>query len=277
MVSRKANLSRDDFSSSVCNSVRNLINDKDFTDVTLVSENDQQIKAHKVILSSNSKFFKTVLTMNNHQHPLIYLKGVQHKQLKQMMEFIYIGEVQICEPEVDSFVELGKDLGVEGLVEEELEEYLGDVDPEQLIPKVELDSSIDEKDDMAYAFTIDDVVDVVDVVDGDTESPPKKKLKRVKIKSEDEADGKDKHYRCTQCDFSTEHNVSLKKHRLSKHDAVRFQCERCEKSYTDSSALLRHKKAVHDGFVYKCETCEKQFSDGGALTRHKKNIHSSIN
>eukprot|EP00091_Calanus_sinicus_P018887 TRINITY_DN4471_c1_g1_i1.p1 TRINITY_DN4471_c1_g1~~TRINITY_DN4471_c1_g1_i1.p1 ORF type:complete len:165 (+),score=17.26 TRINITY_DN4471_c1_g1_i1:94-588(+) len=103
-------------------------------------------------------------------------------------------------------------------------------------------------------------------------APPKKTIKQEKSESDQNSEKKDKRYSCPQpqCDFASEHHVSLKKHRLSKHEAVRFQCERCEKSYSDSSALLRHKKSVHDGVVYKCETCEKTFSEGCALTRHKK-------
>jgi len=290
MVSKRVNLCRDDFSSSVSNSVRNLIKDQNFTDVTLVSEHNEQIKAHKVILSSSSKFFEKILTMNPHQHPLIYLKGVKQELLQQIIEFIYIGEVKLCESEVDSFVKLGKELEVEGLADDQrLEEVQGDdlATEEPIVPKLEVDSFLEERldEDMDSEFTFEELATAEAVLETTFEelataeavletsekvaAPPKKKFKQEK--------GEDNRYSCPQCDFSSEHHVSLKKHRLSKHEAVRYQCERCEKSYTDSSALLRHKKSVHDGAVYKCETCDKNFSEGGALTRHKKNIHSSIN
>ena len=43
--------------------------------VTLVSADSKQIKAHKVILSSRSKFFNQILLENPHQHPLRMIFG----------------------------------------------------------------------------------------------------------------------------------------------------------------------------------------------------------
>jgi len=114
-------LAKDDFSSCVSRSVQNLFKDNEFTDVTLVCELNQQIKAHKVILSSSSTFFRGILTVNRHHHPLIYLKGVKHKKLKQIIEFVYLGEINIEKSEVNAFVELGKDLKIDGLFEEDAE------------------------------------------------------------------------------------------------------------------------------------------------------------
>ena len=56
--------------------------DKDFFDVTLAC-GDEQIQAHKVILSASSPFFKSILCRNRHQHLLLYLNfmpasGVQN-------------------------------------------------------------------------------------------------------------------------------------------------------------------------------------------------------
>ena len=45
----------------------------DFTDVTLVSDDQKQIQAHKVILSYCSSVFKTMIKDNPHPMPLIYM------------------------------------------------------------------------------------------------------------------------------------------------------------------------------------------------------------
>ena len=52
MSAEHFNLTWDQFETSVGSSFRELLNDKDFTDVTLVTEDDEQIKAHKVVLST---------------------------------------------------------------------------------------------------------------------------------------------------------------------------------------------------------------------------------
>ena len=118
MVSRKVNLSKENFSASVSKSVKNLIEDQEFTDVTLVCEDNQQIKAHKVILSASSYFFRRVLTVNRHQHPLIFLKGIYRERLQQVIEFIYIGQTNVEEFDVNSFLKLGKELKIAGLDDE---------------------------------------------------------------------------------------------------------------------------------------------------------------
>jgi len=114
----RVSLSREDFPRSVSKSWQKLLKDEKFVDCTLVCENSKQVKVHKVILSSSSKFFCDILTENPHPHPLIYLKGVNQDKLLKIIEFIYTGKTLIREQEVHDFVGLGKDLQVEGLIDE---------------------------------------------------------------------------------------------------------------------------------------------------------------
>ena len=44
--------------------------EEEFFDVTLVSEDQRQIMAHKVVLSSSSEYFKNILRTNKHSHPI---------------------------------------------------------------------------------------------------------------------------------------------------------------------------------------------------------------
>ena len=52
-----------------------------FCDVTLACQ-DQQFKAHKVVLAASSPFFEKVLQDPKHPNPLIYLKGVEVKHME---------------------------------------------------------------------------------------------------------------------------------------------------------------------------------------------------
>ena len=54
-----------------CSPHHDLRYNPDFYDVTLVDE-DQQIKAHKIIFAANSSFVRTVYIKNAHPHPTIY-------------------------------------------------------------------------------------------------------------------------------------------------------------------------------------------------------------
>ena len=86
----KLNVSSNDFESNSSDTFRQLWNGKDFTDVTLATVDNQQIRAHKVILSSCSPFFKNILLRNPHQDPLFYLKDIRHKELEMILQFIYL-------------------------------------------------------------------------------------------------------------------------------------------------------------------------------------------
>ena len=76
-MSEKFCLKWNDFESNASKSLRNLRKEKDFFDVTLVSDDQKQISAHKVVLSSCSEYFKYILKQNKqHSHPLLCLEGI---------------------------------------------------------------------------------------------------------------------------------------------------------------------------------------------------------
>ena len=49
----------------------------DFTDVTLACEDGHQVEALKVILAASSPLFHSMLRINKHAHPLIYMRGLK--------------------------------------------------------------------------------------------------------------------------------------------------------------------------------------------------------
>ena len=58
-------LQRIDFKENVCSAFGDLRQDKEFTDVTLVCEDGQQVEAHKVVLVASSPFFQNILKRNS--------------------------------------------------------------------------------------------------------------------------------------------------------------------------------------------------------------------
>ena len=97
-----------------------------FVDVTLVFD-DEQMLAHKVILSSASSFFLQVLEKNvSHPHPMLYMKGVDKKLFSFLLDFIYLGEVSVPEDQFDSFIAMSKELKIKGLITEPTAEHTED-------------------------------------------------------------------------------------------------------------------------------------------------------
>jgi len=116
MASEKFCLRWNDFESNISGAFRELREDKDFFDVTLACD-DEQLQAHKVILSACSPFFRTVLRRNRHEHPLLYLKGVKYADLVSVLNFMYHGEVNVAQEELNSFLAVAEDLKVKGLTQ----------------------------------------------------------------------------------------------------------------------------------------------------------------
>ena len=90
--SEKFCLKWNEFQKNIYNAFHGLREDLDFSDVTLVFEEDKQIDAHRVILSAYSPFFSSVLKRNNHSHPMIYMRGLKFKDMVAIVDFMYHGK-----------------------------------------------------------------------------------------------------------------------------------------------------------------------------------------
>jgi len=105
-----------DFESNISGALKGLREDKDFFDVTLAC-NEEHLKAHKVILSACSPFFRSILRRHRHEHPLLYMKGIQHKEMLHVLNFMYHGEVSVAQDDLNSFLAVAEDLQVKGLTQ----------------------------------------------------------------------------------------------------------------------------------------------------------------
>ena len=114
-ASEKLCLQWNDFKDNVTSSFGELREDKDFTDVTLACEDGKQVEAHKVILASSSPFFKEILKRNKHPHPLIYMRGLKSEDLLAIIDFLYLGEANVEQENLDSFLGLAEELRLKGL------------------------------------------------------------------------------------------------------------------------------------------------------------------
>ena len=113
--SEKLCLQWNDFKENITFFFKELRNDKDFTDVTLACEDGQHIAAHKTVLASSSPFFMELLKKHKHPHPLIYMRGIKSSDLVTIMDFLYYGEVNVLQDNLNTFLELAEELNLKGL------------------------------------------------------------------------------------------------------------------------------------------------------------------
>merc|ERR1712129_200013 len=105
-----------DFQENAISAFGILREDKEFADVTLACEDGHQVEAHKVILASSSPFFQNLLKKNKHPHPLIYMRGLKAEELLAMIDFIYNGEANVYQENLDSFLAVAEEFQLKGLM-----------------------------------------------------------------------------------------------------------------------------------------------------------------
>ena len=116
------------FSAKIPQTLKNISDEKEFTDVTLATDDGTQILAHQIILSSGSAFFKRILMMNknHHQRPFLFLSGLKGSLVAALVNFVYLGECSVNEEDLDEFVKTGKEFGLQGIEEVTLEDDYGE-------------------------------------------------------------------------------------------------------------------------------------------------------
>ena len=107
-----------EFKSNASETFRNFWKEKDFVNVTLVSSDEVNISAHKVILASASPVLKRALVKNPHEHPLMYFNGIRSSVLERLIKFIYLGECSVEQDDLVSFLDAGKGLQIRGLADD---------------------------------------------------------------------------------------------------------------------------------------------------------------
>ena len=92
--SESFSLQWDQFESNLGSKFADLRAGEHFSDVTLVSEDGQVVKAHKVLLSATSPVLDAILKSQDHPKPLIFMRGVHTDVLNSLLDFIYFGQVE---------------------------------------------------------------------------------------------------------------------------------------------------------------------------------------
>ena len=242
------------FDTLATNTFKNLLDDEYFTDVKLITADNKQIKSHKVILSTYSIFFKNVFLNSAETNLAIYLKDILYTELCWILNFIYIGQCKIEQTELDRFLSVGKDLEVQGIMEEDR----GDIKDQSLNLIENMMENM--KGETSSTEQKEEVKD-----------PNHRGINHRDIPNVDRNEfGK---YSCDQCEYQSTKQGNVKAHILALHEGVKYSCDQCEYQGTHQSDVKRHKLSVHEGVKYNCDQCDYQ---GSHVYRHKRVVHEGV-
>ena len=100
------------FRNNLTSSFSELRENPEFTDVTLTCDDQGQLTAHRVILSASSFFFRDILSKQKHPNLLIFMMGFKSRDLNYLLDFIYHGEVNIYQEDLNRFMAIAEELGM---------------------------------------------------------------------------------------------------------------------------------------------------------------------
>lgn len=119
--SQQFSLKWTNYTNHITNAFDSLRSKEDFCDVTLSCEG-RKIRAHKVLLSACSTYFKEIFKDNPCQHPVIIFKNVKYDDLLSIVVYMYQGEVNIEQESLPTFLHTAEMLSIQGLTEDDKNE-----------------------------------------------------------------------------------------------------------------------------------------------------------
>jgi len=301
-------LAHNNFENNARAAFSELRRDEAFSDVQLVCDDDAGVAvvttAHKVILAASSPFFNHVLRGLPHHKPLLYLKGIPQKHLAMLLDFIYIGEVNVMQEDLEAFLTAAIELKVQGLTPssplhplEDLGVSLSDVQPVsspvsqcssppiQITPDQLPSPSDKSSPNQQQSPAKSSPVSISDLLSPPATSPAVA-LESQYIDSEADSGL----VKTEPCDIPEEESESIPKladwsdlknfvSRLAndqKGERV-YSCKVCHQKGSTSYALQKHVESWHfpHSFKHICKFCQEERPTKQALVCHIYKMHKA--
>lgn len=222
------NIQNTDYDDHIKTSFRGLYENQKFSDVSIMADDFEEFKGHRIILSQASPLLDKLMMFNN---PLVYLRGVNSEVLKTILEYIYTGSVMLKEDQVSTFIRIAQELKIRNLSK----------------------SASDCSEPLTPNQTPNDSTTSKRL----TDEPKPENIKEQTGKTCDNEHDKKK-FSCDQCGYSSSRKPDLKKHQLRQHKTT-FACESCDYTSSEENHLKIHNSYVHRTDDIKRESMDKSY------------------
>jgi len=256
--------------------LKSLWETRDFLDVTIACDDDQ-IDAHKVILSAASPFFHNILKRNPHSHPLIYLRGTAKKDVQSLLNYIYSGETQVLQEDLEDFMALASSLKVKGLTEEESgakdEIYSAEESGKKEEKFAESTRKKTKKQPTMKKRKKDSLSDDIEILETTEE------ICKIEVQESDMSDLVEKYASDENSEsfqyqnISNSFNTSMTEYderisELMTKTENLWNCTQCGYSKKNKNHVQEHVQSHIEGFSHECKLCNKTFSRKRDLRNH---------
>ena len=294
----KLNFTWNDFESDVTKTYSRFAKENKFSDVTLISDDEESFSAHKLVLAGSSPFFRRIFEENAHPRPLLYLAGISSAILQYIMDFIYEGKVEIEQQELNDFLASAQKIRIEGLNKTSGVQNI-DMAPASVRTEVTNFSDAPSTTDLFQIETLENVTvfnnDEPDVeVDNDTINEYKtlddatqfenyqnqahqeftNDVKPPDIKNQN------KIYCYEKIRLTDESQMKPKIEELSEKVDGLWRCKFCGKitgkGSSKKQALDCHIQSHFEGLSFPCQLCNKTFKSRNSQRTHKYRDHKDM-
>ena len=227
---RVLNLNWNNFGDNLKDAIKDIKNDKDFHDVTLLCDDEIIIHANKFVLSICSSFFKGLFKKTSLAPSIVYLKGVSSKHMESILSFIYYGSTDVNEDELTTFLEIAKDLKINGLIDGK--------------EKSEIKSESNVNDYSSCLLVVDETNISLDpeAAGSNTVSQPWPRVKPERSQGSGQ-------FTCTLCGKSFSYKHVLENHIETHMDnGNAYNCELCNKFFKTKNSLKSHLSQRHRNY-----------------------------
>ena len=231
-----------DFQDNIIQSFNKLRTESDFHDVTLVTDDYKHVSAHRVVLSSCSGFFKNILKISKQSHPMICIAGVTSIELDNILDYMYNGEVQVSQDQIDTFLMVAQRLEIEGLLEQEnvsnneetsIKINFKEETFTEASNKSQNKALYKENKEQSAMITNLSFVDLSSIEDIE------EKINEYLVKCDDGTLG------CKVCGKNgVKHSRNMKNHIESHLEGLSFPCRNCGKTFRLRNSLYKHMSTV---------------------------------
>lgn len=279
------------FNQHISETLKQMMLNNEFTDITLICEDQKQISAHKNILSACSPVFRKILLMNQLQSPIIYLRGIQYSEMEAILNFIYLGETACHSDRKIEFLNVARSFEIQGLARLILD--MDEDDEEEEPPKPPLNKDINQQKQEELISTNKEMNISLKMEEEDMEQENPEYEEEIDDQELKELMG---NFKGVQTEKETKGNQNKKNIDGKSHDQQHkesspdlnnmvsieiekkmMKCSKCPSEFSTPSGLQIHIKAKHsDGKRYKCDQCDEEYVYHTDLTRHFQSKHNGI-
>lgn len=229
-----------EFQEAVTDSFKVLRKEDNLNDITLVSDEGQHVQAHRVVLSATCGFFRNVFKKvaggSSYHHPLIYMSGVSFTNLNYIIDYLYNGELEVNQDDVEAFVNVAQQLRIDSFKLE-----TNDQDPLQ-----------------------------TQVLASPIQRLRNGKTKEAGLEVEEEYNVDTRTYKkepFMSSNFSNGEKQKTVSALITKVGNL-WSCKNCGKTSEKYSVISNHVEVHIEGIFYNCFSCHRTFKTSGSLSGH---------